>query len=118
VNAGHPPPILIGDSGLQELSVGGALLGPQPNSVYKLGFAHVDRGGALLLYTDGALEHGQTTGEAFGLERLNAWLKEWRDGPAQRALEDLMDRLRRHGGDAPFDDDVTLVYVRRPRVPA
>jgi len=115
INAGHPPPLLLTDAGLHELSVGGGLLGPQPDVLYKLGFAHVDRGAALLLYTDGALERGTTAGHAFGIERLGAWLTAWRDGPAREALDDLVKRLRDHGDDAPFEDDITLVFVRRPR---
>ena len=76
----------------------------------------MDRGAALFLYTDGALEHGMTSGDAFGVERLGQWLTEWRERPARDALEDLVARLRRHGQDAPFEDDVTLVLIRRPRV--
>jgi sigma-B regulation protein RsbU (phosphoserine phosphatase) len=117
INAGHPPALLLTDEGLQELSIGGGLLGPQPDALYKRGFAHVDRGAALLLYTDGALERGTTTGDPFGAERLGAWLAEWRDGPAQPALDDLVKRLQRHGDDTPFEDDITLVFIRRPRTP-
>jgi len=116
INAGHPPPLLLTDAGIQELTVGGGLLGPQPDSFYKRGFAHVDRGAALLLYSDGALEHGMTSGDAFGAERLAQWLGEWREGSAREGLEDLVMRLRAHGKDAPFEDDVTLVFIRRPRV--
>jgi serine phosphatase RsbU (regulator of sigma subunit) len=107
--------LLLTDEGLQELSIGGGLLGPQPDALFKRGFAHVDRGAALLLYTDGAVEHGTTAGDPFGMERLGAWLAEWRDGPAQPALDDLVKRLQHHGGDTPFEDDITLVFVRRPR---
>ncbi|MFI5372940.1 MAG: PP2C family protein-serine/threonine phosphatase, partial [Candidatus Eisenbacteria bacterium] len=39
VNAGHPPPLLIDDKGTHELSVGGLILGPDPEVLYKLGFA-------------------------------------------------------------------------------
>jgi len=116
INAGHPPPLLLTDTGLQELSIGGGLLGPQQDAFYKRGFAHLDRGAALLLYTDGALEHGMTAGDAFGIERLQDWLTEWREGSAREGLEDLVARLQQHGRNAPFEDDVTLVMIRRPRV--
>jgi len=56
-----------------------------------------------------------TVGDAFGIERLQDWLTEWREGSAREALEDLVMRLRHHGGNAPFEDDVTLVFIRRPR---
>lgn len=78
VNAGRPPGLLIDDRGVHELSVGEMLLGPHPEATYKLGFAHVDRGASLVLYTDGVTECGVDGGPAFGTERLAAWLTEWR----------------------------------------
>jgi sigma-B regulation protein RsbU (phosphoserine phosphatase) len=116
VNAGHPPPLLCDDRGLHELTVGGLVLGPDATTRYKLGFAHLDRGAALLLYTDGVIEHGTGHGEPFGAERLGAWLAQWRDGPAEAAVADLIERLREHGKGEAYEDDITLVYVRRPRV--
>ena len=43
VNAGHPPALVIDHGGIRELSVGGIVLGPDPNAKYKLGYTHVDR---------------------------------------------------------------------------
>jgi serine phosphatase RsbU (regulator of sigma subunit) len=66
VNAGHPAPLLLDDAGFHELSVGGTVVGPLPDSTYKMGFAHLDR-------------------------------------------------LRRYGGKRAFEDDVSIVFIRRPR---
>ena len=115
INAGHPPPLLLSDQGMLELTVGGLIVGPTPDAAYKLGFAHVDRGAALALYTDGVLEHAAPSGEMFGAERLAAWLTDWREGPGERAVPDLLDRLRAFSGQSTFEDDVTITYVRRPR---
>lgn len=115
VNAGHPPPLLCDDHGVHELTVGGLVLGPDVTARYKQGFAHLDRGAALVMVTDGVLEHGTTAGDAFGEERLGEWLRAWREGPADAAVADLLARLRQHGEGAAFEDDVTIVYVRRPR---
>jgi serine phosphatase RsbU (regulator of sigma subunit) len=116
INAGHPPPQLLGRDGFTELSRGGLLLGPDPHAAYKLGFAHMDRGGLLALYSDGVVEHGIREGsEGFGVERVRAWMEDWREGPAAEAVADLMERLTAHGDGAPFEDDVTIVLVRRPR---
>jgi sigma-B regulation protein RsbU (phosphoserine phosphatase) len=115
INAGHPPPQLLDGDGFRELSVGGMVLGPYPDATYKVGFAHVDRGASLALYSDGVLERGTQTGEAFELERVRQWMLDWRDGPADRAVPDLLDRLRAYGDGGPFEDDVTVMLVRRPR---
>lgn len=113
INAGHPPPLLCDEHGLHALTVGGLVLGPDVGARYKQGFAHLDRGAALVLYSDGVIEHGPSRGEMFGEERLHAWLRGWRDGPADAAVAELVSRLRAHGGGATFEDDVTIVYVRR-----
>ena len=41
-----------------------------PLAVYKLGFVHVDRGAALVAYSDGVLEREDGKSEIFGLDRL------------------------------------------------
>ena len=115
INAGHPPPLLLDDGGLHELTIGGLVLGPDPAATYKLGFAHVDRGAAMVLYTDGVIERGASEGEDFGVERLANWLTDWRAGPAAAAVADLVTRLDAFGHGMPYEDDVTIVYLRRPR---
>ncbi len=115
VNAGHPPALLLDDRGVHELTVGGTLLGMDSEATYKLGFAHVDRGASLVLYTDGVTERGSEEGAQFGTERLSAWLRDWRDGPSCQAVDDLLERLTTFGAGRPFEDDVTILHLRRPR---
>ena len=116
INAGHPPPQLLDKHGFHDLSMGGLLLGPELHTTYKLGFAHMDRGGALAMFSDGVIEHGIGDGDpGFGVERVRAWMEAWREGPAQDAVADLMKRLADYGNSAPFEDDVTVLFVRRPR---
>jgi sigma-B regulation protein RsbU (phosphoserine phosphatase) len=115
VNAGHPPPLLCDDTGVHELTVGGALLGPVAEARYKMGFAHLDRGAVLLLYTDGLIERMNTAGEIFGNERLRDWLPAQRDVPAGAALDDLSRTLDAFAGRAAAEDDTTAVFVSRPR---
>lgn len=80
-----------------------------------MGFAHLDRGAALVMLTDGVIEHGTERGEPFGEERVREWMLRWREGPAREAVEDLLERLRDHGGKRAFEDDVSIVFIRRPR---
>lgn len=113
VNAGHPPALLLDQHGIRELSVGGLVLGPDPEARYKLGYAHVDRGATLVLYSDGAPERGTTWGEPFGTKRMHKWLRETRRMPAADAVQDLFRRLDEHAPKKPFEDDVTVMVVRR-----
>lgn len=115
VNAGHPPALLLDDHGLHELSVGGPVLGPLPDAAYKMGFAHVDRGAALALYSDGVVECRAPDGTEFGGEGVRRWLEDSRTRDAGEAVADLVERLRaHHGRRRSFDDDVTVLLARRP----
>ena len=113
VNAGHPPALLLDEQGVRELSVGGLVLGPDPDSPYKLGYAHVDRGATLALYSDGVIERGTTWDDEFGMKRIHKWLKETRKLSAEAAVQDLFRRLDEHSPKKPFEDDVTVMVVRR-----
>lgn len=113
VNAGHPPGLLMDERGIRELSVGGLVLGPDPEARYKLGYAHVDRGATLALYSDGVFERGTTWDQPFGMKRVHKWLKETRKLPAEAAVRDLMKRLGEHCPGKPYEDDVTVLVARR-----
>lgn len=115
INAGHPPALIKGPRGVSELSVGGTLLGPQADAAYKLGFAHLDHGGSLVMYTDGVIERGVERGEMFGAERVRQWLEDWPQGPAHEAVHDLVRRVTAFDGGRPLEDDVTALYVHRPK---
>lgn len=113
INAGHPPPLLLDTRGVRELNMGGMLLGPDPLAAYKMGFVHVDRGASLVAYTDGVIERENDEGELFGLEGLRAWLSETAQTPAEDAVAELLHRLSEFGQSRPFEDDVTILLVRR-----
>ena len=113
INAGHPPPLLLDTRGVRELSVGGMLLGPDPGARYKMGFVHVDRGASLLAYSDGVFEREDASGQIFGRERLGEWLRETAHQPAEDAVAGLLDRLTEFGDGGAFEDDVTVMLLRR-----
>lgn len=113
INAGHPPPLLHDSRGVRELSVGGMLLGPDLGAAYKMGFVHVDRGAALVAYSDGVIEREDGKGEIFGVERLSAWLAASAGTPAEDAVAELLHHLSEFGDGRPFEDDVTIMMVRR-----
>lgn len=113
VNAGHPPALLMDERGIHELGVGGIVLGPDPDASYKLGFTHVDRGATLVLFSDGVFERGTTWGNEFGMARVRKWLKESRKLSSKDAVDDLMKRLDEHAPKKPFEDDVTVMVVKR-----
>jgi len=123
INAGHCPPLLFGTSGgVFELPSNGPVLGPLPEVSYRRSFASLHPGEVLVLYTDGLIEHRQdgttdrdedTAAPQYGLERLIACIQTHRERDARAILEAVVDDVRRFGGGAPWEDDVTLMVVRR-----
>jgi sigma-B regulation protein RsbU (phosphoserine phosphatase) len=113
INAGHQAPLLFLEDRVQALTTGGTVIGPLPAVRFKRGFAHVDRGATLVLVTDGIIERRNAAGEFFGEERLQQLVSENRALSAEALLERVFETVGRWGGGGPWEDDATLVVVRR-----
>jgi sigma-B regulation protein RsbU (phosphoserine phosphatase) len=119
VNAGHQPPILFfgepraGHPCEAELSTGGTVIGPLPEARFHRGFARVRRGEVLLLCTDGILERRDRSGEFFGIERVKTLVRESQREPARVILDRLFEASLAWGEARPWEDDATIVIVKR-----
>lgn len=115
-SAGHLPPFLIGASGSKELADFGALpLGMDEEAVYETRRLAMGEGELLLFYTDGIIEGAAENGEMFGFERFEAVLSCLADEKNGRELlADLVSRLS-YSSSARYDDDKTLLLIRRLR---
>jgi len=113
VNAGHQPPLLARKDRLQELRMGGAVIGPLPDVSFRRGFLRLDPGNVLVLLTDGLVERKGPSGEFFGEERLKTLVQENYETPAGDLADRILEATLAHGGGQPWDDDVTLMVVRR-----
>ena len=118
VNAGHQPPIVffIRPHGAQcdiELTVGGTVIGPLPHSQFRRGFAQVRPGEVLAMCTDGILERRDARGEFFGTDLLRTVVRDNLDESAQVILDRLFDASSRWGDGRPWEDDATIVIVKR-----
>lgn len=120
-NAGHPPPVLVvpGVDGAVDVRLLWAddadpMLGLGDDDDRRETVVDVPPGSLLLLYTDGLVER---RGEVLdvGLERMRAALAEL---GADRALDDLADRLLGRLLPGWTEDDVALVLVRVGTGPA
>jgi serine phosphatase RsbU (regulator of sigma subunit) len=111
--AGHNPPLLCRANGeVTELSTPGIALGVLDE--IELGQARLtlDVGDMLVCYTDGVTEAFDTSGTAFGTERLIKLIRDHRQGTAHALLELITSTLFAFSG-GPLADDVTLVVVKR-----
>ncbi|MEV7615950.1 PP2C family protein-serine/threonine phosphatase [Streptomyces sp. NPDC089799] len=120
INGGHNPPLLIGADGGAPvaLDVTGPAVGVLPDCVYTLGYAQLDPGDTLFVFTDGVPEARCPDGRFLGDERMLDLLREERDGRplTGKAVLDRMDSaVREHTGSAEQHDDVTMLALHRPR---
>jgi sigma-B regulation protein RsbU (phosphoserine phosphatase) len=119
VNAGHQPPILFfreqipGKVSFVELSNGGTVIGPLPEARFRRGFARLHAGEVLLLLTDGILERRDRKGEFFGDERVRSLVREHQSQTADSILARLFDAALAWGDGRPWEDDATIVVVKR-----
>jgi len=113
VNAGHNPPILLGnDAAPRRLTPTGLPLGLIPGAVYRSAEVDLPPAALLCIHTDGIPE--AALGEDFYEdERLIATLDRTRAEPVEAIAEAIVGDLRAFLGEAPLDDDVTFLLLRR-----
>lgn len=116
INGGHNPPLLLSGSGdvPVPLDVTGPAVGVLPDCVYHLGYAQLNPGDTLFVFTDGVPEARCPQGTFLGDERMLELLS----GPPASG-KDVVDRIdlavREHTGSAEQHDDVTMLALHRPR---
>jgi serine phosphatase RsbU (regulator of sigma subunit) len=114
LNAGHPPPLLVGQDGdNRSVPCSAALpVGLGPDTAPPLTTAQLDPGDRLLFFTDGVVENRRADGEQFGEDRLRQAFA--RECAAGRTTSETVRRLsqsflRLHDGQT--RDDATWVLV-------
>jgi sigma-B regulation protein RsbU (phosphoserine phosphatase) len=114
VNCGHNPPLLLRASGGAEtLQTGGPALGLFADGLFEAGTVGLEPGDNLVLYTDGVVEPADRGDVEFGTERLAAAVRGAAGRPAAEALRSVIAATRAFSGRDDYDDDFTLVVVRR-----
>lgn len=113
VNAGHQPPLIFAADGVSELRTGGTVIGPLREPHFKRGFAYLPAGGLLVMCTDGILERRDEDGEFFGEDRLKVLVRMSREASAQQILERIVGVTAAFGAMRPWEDDATVVVVKR-----
>jgi serine phosphatase RsbU (regulator of sigma subunit) len=109
--AGHPAPLLVAPDGtVEQVRVNGLALGVEPGQTYEEATATVERGGALVVYTDGVIE-ARRDGEFYGVERLIEVVGASLQQPAAEIARTAMQDCREFAGD--LADDCALVVIKR-----
>jgi phosphoserine phosphatase RsbU/P len=115
VNAGHNPPLLFraASGELEPLARTGIVLGWDATASFESRTVGLKSQDFVLFYTDGVTEAVTPSGEAFGDERLEAFLLKHPDLPATELVRKLQDALDGFTGGKEPSDDITLFIVKR-----
>ena len=112
-NAGHNPPLLVNAAGTSRfIEHGEQPLGMFRDTRYHEYYLGLEPGDVLVLYTDGATEATNRSGEEFGRERLEQAVKKAYDRPAREIIASLQVKILEWTDNAGSHDDVTFFVVK------
>jgi phosphoserine phosphatase RsbU/P len=116
VNAGHNPPFLLcGAAAPCALPSTGPALGILESAVFAAERVALEPGDRLFLYTDGVTEAENAQDDAYGEERLVAYLARQRDIAVQALVDGLVQDVLAFCGTTRTRDDMTLMCLSRTR---
>lgn len=116
VNAGHPPALLLDPESktLEKLPGNGDIpLGVDGDWDYhEHALPPLQPGQILFIGTDGIWEAHDSNGEMYGMDRFEKIINDTAQKGAQGILHSVMESINSFLGEAPPDDDITLVVIK------
>jgi sigma-B regulation protein RsbU (phosphoserine phosphatase) len=113
LNAGHPPPVVVGASGVRVLPSVAFPIGMIPDAVYVEQSVELEHGDLVLLHSDGLTEAKNGEGFFFGDDRLHSLLTTLRSLPAGEAGARIVVEVEGFIGEGRPSDDLSMVVMRR-----
>ncbi len=112
-SAGHEPAILVrGRTQMRELSVGGMVIGVDPEQRYGKDVVQLQKGDVLWIYTDGVPDAMNFNGDKFGKTRMRECLLAHLHEPAEQICRQMLWETRRFVGLNRRTDDTTMVVLK------
>ncbi|MDH3538165.1 MAG: serine/threonine-protein phosphatase [Gammaproteobacteria bacterium] len=116
--AGHPHPLLVDASGnVRQLGKGGMPVGMLAKAQFESLPFRLETGETLFLYSDGVPDSTNADGEAFGLARLEALLRNIRERPLDEQINLVTKQMTKWHAGSPIDDISMLALSRLPPDP-
>ncbi|MBI5021453.1 MAG: SpoIIE family protein phosphatase [Ignavibacteriales bacterium] len=113
-NAGHENPILLRSKDKTiRLNKGGVVLGIMDNFPYEEEEVEIQHGDFLTIYSDGISEAMNSKDEMFGEERLEKILSAYKNEPAEKIIESVVDAVKKFAGGRAQSDDITILIIKR-----
>jgi len=111
-NAAHPSPLIMrGDGTLEPLDKGGTIIGLDGRLPFEEEEKSLRKGDRVVLFTDGAVEYCNNSGEFFGEDRFHSLLSGLRNEGVEALLDAVVAAIEDFGKGAEFQDDITLVAL-------
>jgi phosphoserine phosphatase RsbU/P len=111
-NAGHNPPIVYGSSGLRRLTAGSMPVGFFENVPYDDATEQLDKGDAVVIFSDGVTEALDIHGEEYGEERLLDLVRDHHKSDAVEILERIVSDVQTFARGTAQHDDVTALVIK------
>lgn len=112
-SAGHPEQFLYQNGNMEYLKATGPILGFKKDMEVTSKTVPISREFDLLLFTDGIFEVRNSFNEEFSIERLESNFLEHRKNEFNNFLFSTFQSANEFSKDVGFEDDVTLIYIRR-----
>jgi sigma-B regulation protein RsbU (phosphoserine phosphatase) len=109
-NAGHNYPFVVRGHRVERLTHGGPVLGPTPDATYTRGFAKLNPGDLLCMYSDGIVEAHNSRDREYGIDRLHRLVVHLRHQTAKEIGKEVLSRVAKWARRA--EDDRTIVIVK------
>ncbi|MEJ2052581.1 MAG: PP2C family protein-serine/threonine phosphatase [Calditrichaceae bacterium] len=113
VNAGHPSPFLVSGKKVEELGPTGIVLGFLKDIDLHRGHIYMKHSSVLVMYSDGLFERQDGDENQFGEENLKQLVIKNQHLSPKEITEIILRTAFEYGNSQNWDDDVTLVIVKR-----
>jgi phosphoserine phosphatase RsbU/P len=110
-NAGHNPPLVIGQNGVRRLETGGPIVGLFEAAPFEEETIPLARGEYLVVFSDGISEASNVAGDEFGEGRIIDAVRQMLGREPQAVLEHLFSTVRNFSKGTPQGDDITGMVV-------
>jgi sigma-B regulation protein RsbU (phosphoserine phosphatase) len=112
-NAGHPPPLLIRDTGVDRVGATGLPVGLFHSERFEVAIVDLAPRDMFLLYTDGVVDAEDRSGADYGVDRLSAVASRARRSELVDVLDACARDVAAFRGGARRADDATVMGIKR-----
>jgi sigma-B regulation protein RsbU (phosphoserine phosphatase) len=113
-NAGLPYPVLVSNTGVSQLSLGGIPSGMFPGTMYEQHVVRLSPGDVILFATDGLHELRNQSGDDFSWKHLPETWSKCAQKSADESLDLLFEGVKQFAMQSEQKDDITAVALKVP----